>query len=137
MLQEAENMKLRSASMMALDRHIQSLGWTQGGAAAQIGVTQPRISDLKRGKSRRFNLDKLVEMVSAPGPHIHVQVDEAARNAGRHCTAVLDSPPHILYQPPPAAGSSCDRSTATSFRGARPVRECRALALFVLSEGTG
>jgi predicted XRE-type DNA-binding protein len=76
--QEAENMKLRSALMMALDRHIQSRGWTQAEAASQLGVTQPRISDLVRGKIGRFSLDRLVKMVSAAGLHIHVQVDEAA-----------------------------------------------------------
>ncbi len=76
--QEAENMKLRSALMMALDRHIQSRGWTQAEAAGQLGVTQPRVSDLVRGKIGRFSLDRLVKMVSAAGLHIHVQVDEAA-----------------------------------------------------------
>ena len=76
--QEAENMKLRSALMMALDRHIQSRGWTQAEAAAELGVTQPRISDVMCGKIGRFGLDKLVTMVSAAGLHIHVQIDEAA-----------------------------------------------------------
>jgi predicted XRE-type DNA-binding protein len=75
--QEAENMKLRSALMMALDRHIQSRGWTQAEAAGQLGVTQPRVSDLMRGKIGQFSLDRLVKMVSAAGLHIHVQVDEA------------------------------------------------------------
>ena len=42
---EAENMKLRSALMMALDKHIRSQGWTQAEAARQLGVTQPRVSD--------------------------------------------------------------------------------------------
>ena len=76
--QEAENMKLRSALMMALDRHVRSQGWTQAEAAAKLGVTQPRISDLVRGKIGRFSLDRLVRMISAAGLHIHVEVDEAA-----------------------------------------------------------
>jgi len=76
--QEAETMKLRSALVIALDRHIQSRDWTQAEAASQLGVTQPRISDLVRGKIGRFSLDRLVKMVSAAGLHIHVQVDEAA-----------------------------------------------------------
>ena len=76
--QEAENMKLRSALMMALDRYIQSRGWTQAEAAVRLGVTQPRISDLMRGKIGRFSIDRLVKMVSAAGLHIHVQIDEAA-----------------------------------------------------------
>tara|TARA_R110002051_G_scaffold320520_5_gene406002 strand:+ start:1131 stop:1358 length:228 start_codon:yes stop_codon:yes gene_type:complete len=48
---EAENMKLRSMLMMALERHIRGKGWTQAEAAHQLGVTRPRISNLLGGKS--------------------------------------------------------------------------------------
>lgn len=41
--QEAENMKLRSSLMMALEQHICSQSWTQGEAAKRLGVTQPRV----------------------------------------------------------------------------------------------
>jgi predicted XRE-type DNA-binding protein len=47
---EAENMKLRSTLMMALEQHIRTKGWTQAEAARQLGVTQPRVSDLLRGR---------------------------------------------------------------------------------------
>ncbi len=75
---EAENMKLRSALMMALEDHIQRRGWTQTEAARQLGVTQPRISDLCRGKINLFSLDMLVNMVAAAGLHIEVKVAAAA-----------------------------------------------------------
>ena len=75
---EAENMKLRSALMMALEDHIQRRGWTQTEAARHLGVTQPRISDLCRGKINLFSLDMLVNMVAAAGLHIEVRVAEAA-----------------------------------------------------------
>ncbi|MBR7517919.1 XRE family transcriptional regulator, partial [Mycobacterium tuberculosis] len=42
---EAENMRLRSTVMRALERHIRARGWTQAEAARRLGVTQPRISD--------------------------------------------------------------------------------------------
>ncbi|MGY3590393.1 putative XRE-type DNA-binding protein [Bradyrhizobium sp. USDA 4341] len=48
---QAENMKLRSALMMALKDHIARTGLSQSEAAKLLGVTQPRISDLIRGKS--------------------------------------------------------------------------------------
>src|SRR5258708_38799686 len=54
---EAENMKLRSALMMALGEHIQSQSWTQAEAARRLSVTQPRVSDLLRGKIHLFGLD--------------------------------------------------------------------------------
>ena len=74
----AENMKLRSTLMMALERHIQAKGWTQMEAARKLGVTQPRVSDLLRGKINLFGLDTLVNMVVAAGLHVEMQVLDAA-----------------------------------------------------------
>ena len=75
---EAENMKLRSGLMMALEQHIRSQGWTQAEAARRLGVTQPRVSDLLRGKISLFGLDTLVNMVAAVGLHIEMRVGKAA-----------------------------------------------------------
>ncbi len=47
---EAENLKLRSALMIALKMHIEKQGWSQSETAQRLGVTQPRVSDLMRGK---------------------------------------------------------------------------------------
>jgi predicted XRE-type DNA-binding protein len=51
---QAENMKLRSALIMALKDHIAGMGLSQSEAAKLFGVTQPRISDLMRGKIELF-----------------------------------------------------------------------------------
>jgi predicted XRE-type DNA-binding protein len=75
---EAENMKLRSKLMMALDNHIRTMGWTQSEAAERLGVTQPRISDLLRGKINLFALDTLVNMLVAAGLKIEVHIGKAA-----------------------------------------------------------
>ncbi len=75
---EAENMKLRSTLMMALEEHIRSQGWTQAETARQLGVTQPRVSDLLRGKINLFGLDTLVNMVVAAGLLIEMRVAKAA-----------------------------------------------------------
>lgn len=75
---EAENMKLRSTLMMALERHIIAKGWTQSEAAKKLGVTQPRVSDLLRGKINLFGLDTLVNMAFAAGLHVEMQVLDAA-----------------------------------------------------------
>ena len=76
--EEAENMKLRSVLMTALKDHIARTGMTQAQAAKLLGVTQPRISDLTRGKINLFGLDALVNMVTAAGLHIEIRVLEAA-----------------------------------------------------------
>lgn len=75
---EAENMRVRAALMIALQERIKSSGMTQAEAARQFGVTQPRISDLKRGKIDLFGIDALVNMLASAGLHIEVTVAEAA-----------------------------------------------------------
>lgn len=75
---EAETMKLRSKLMMALEQHIKAKNWTQAEAARHLGVTQPRISDLKRGKIDLFALDGLVQMALAAGLTVDLQIREAA-----------------------------------------------------------
>lgn len=75
---EAENMKLRSALMMALKEHIAAKGLSQVEAAKLFGVTQPRISDLIRGKIDLFGLDTLVNMAVAAGMHVEMSIRKAA-----------------------------------------------------------
>ncbi|AEK61911.1 helix-turn-helix domain-containing protein [Collimonas fungivorans] len=76
--EEAENMKLRSSLMMALKAHLERTCLSQAQAAKLFGVTQPRISDLMRGKINLFGLDALVNMAAAAGMHIEMRVLEAA-----------------------------------------------------------
>lgn len=76
--EQAESIKLRSGLMMALDQHIARVGWSQQDAAAMLGVSQPRISDLVRGKIHLFSLDMLVNMAAAAGMHIEMRITEPA-----------------------------------------------------------
>lgn len=76
--EEAENMKLRSVLMAVLKQHIARSEMTQAQAAQLFGVTQPRVSDLMRGKINLFALDALVNMAAAAGLHIEMQVRDAA-----------------------------------------------------------
>ncbi len=75
---EAENMKLRSSLMMALKEQITRHGWTQAEAASRFGVTQPRVSDLTRGKINLFALDALVNLAVPAGLHIEMRIAHAA-----------------------------------------------------------
>jgi len=76
--QEAENMKLRSALIAALKSHLAQAKMSQAQAAQLFGVTQPRISDLMRGKINLFGLDALVNMASAAGLHVDMRIRLAA-----------------------------------------------------------
>jgi predicted XRE-type DNA-binding protein len=74
--EEAENMKLRSALMTALKGHLTRCEMSQAQAAKLMGVTQPRVSDLMRGKINLFALDALVNMATAAGLRIELRVVE-------------------------------------------------------------
>ncbi|MDO8904732.1 helix-turn-helix domain-containing protein [Hydrogenophaga sp.] len=62
--QEAASMRARSDLMMNLAEVIRKQGMTQAQAAAVFGVTQPRISDLRRGAVNLFSLSMLLDMAS-------------------------------------------------------------------------
>jgi predicted XRE-type DNA-binding protein len=76
--QQAENMKLRAALMMALKAHIARAELTQTQAAKLFGVTQPRVSDLLRGKINLFSLDTLVSMAAVAGLQVELRIRDAA-----------------------------------------------------------
>ncbi len=74
--EEAENMKLRSVLMTALKNHLTRTEISQAQAANLFGVTQPRVSDLMRGRINLFSLDALVNMATAAGLHIEIRILE-------------------------------------------------------------
>ena len=68
--EEAENLRLRSRLMIHIENIIDERGLKQKQAAALFGVSQPRISDLKRGKIEEFTIDSLVNMLGHAGVRI-------------------------------------------------------------------
>lgn len=56
--------------MIALRSRFARLGWNQSQAARELGVTQPRISDLLRGKVDRFSVDTLVDLLFRSGVEV-------------------------------------------------------------------
>jgi predicted XRE-type DNA-binding protein len=78
---EARNLRIRSQMMTALRQFIEKGGLTQADAAKRLKVSQPRISDLTRGKISRFSLDTLVIMLSDAGLQVDVRITPASRRA--------------------------------------------------------
>ena len=72
---EAYNRQLRADLMTAIRSQVDRFGWSQAVAADNLGVTQPRISDLYRGKLSKFSLDALVNLGNKAGVHIDVRID--------------------------------------------------------------
>ena len=79
--EQAENMKLRSDLMMALQKRIMQLNLTQEQAAELLDVTQPRVSDLMRGKIGLFALDILVNMANAAGLRVEMRITKMKKAA--------------------------------------------------------
>lgn len=75
--EEAANLRVRSELMDKITALIEENGWTQKEAAEHCRVTQPRISDLLRGRIARFSLDALVNIASKLGKHVHVELEAA------------------------------------------------------------
>jgi predicted XRE-type DNA-binding protein len=79
--EEAEHLKIRADLMIELTRLIRARGLTQARAARLLGVSQPRISDLTRGKFDRFSVDSLIEMLVHAGARVSVRVAARKRVA--------------------------------------------------------
>lgn len=76
---EAEHLRIRADLMLEVERLIAARGFTQAEAAKVLHVTQPRISDLMRGKIDRFSIDTLVEMLSRAGADVTIKVRRRKR----------------------------------------------------------
>lgn len=76
---EVRSLRMRSEMMTALRKFIEKEGLTQAGAAKRLKVTQPRISDLTRGKISRFSLDTLVNMLTDAGLEVDVRIKASPR----------------------------------------------------------
>jgi predicted XRE-type DNA-binding protein len=79
--EEAEHLKIRSDLMVHLRKLIEARGLTQAEAAALFGVTQPRISDLVRGKIDVFSIDTLVTMLACAGVKVKVALVPSKQKA--------------------------------------------------------
>ena len=72
--QESQNLLLRSQTMIALVQWFNASGLTQAAAAKTLGVTQPRLNQLLKGKIRIFSLDALVNMATSAGMRIGLSI---------------------------------------------------------------
>ena len=78
---EAENLKIRTDLMIRISKLIDTRRLTQAQAASLFKVTQPRISDLVRGKIDRFSIDTLVAMLSHAGVAVQIIVGRKSKVA--------------------------------------------------------
>lgn len=100
--EEATSLKTRSDLMMEIERVIVRNKWSQTEAAGKLRVSQPRISDLKRGKISLFSIETLIDMLNRLGEHVIVQVvhdknKSHPKNAQHAATKACVFPNDITY----------------------------------------
>ena len=78
---EAEHLKVRSDLMLSLQKAIAARELKQGEAAKLLGVTQPRVSDLMRGRIDLFSIDTLIDMLAKLGIRAKVVLQPSRRRA--------------------------------------------------------
>ena len=76
---ESRNLRIRSEMMTELRKFIEKEGLTQADAAKRLKVSQPRVSDLTRGKISRFSLDTLVNMLTDAGLEVDFRIKPRSR----------------------------------------------------------
>lgn len=75
---ERLNLRMRADLMIAVKRQIKAWGLTQKDAAKRLGLTQPRVNLLLKGKINEFSLDALIKIAVAAGIEVHLDLKEAA-----------------------------------------------------------
>jgi len=75
---EAENLKLRAELMTRIEDHYRKSGMTQAAAADALGLTQPRLNALLKGKIDLFSLDALVNIANRAGLNVRLAIRKAA-----------------------------------------------------------
>src|SRR5688572_27977505 len=75
---EAENLRLRSELMMRIDDFYRGSGMTQSEAARVLGLTQPRLNALLKGRIDLFSLDSLVNIATRAGLSVRLSIKKAA-----------------------------------------------------------
>jgi predicted XRE-type DNA-binding protein len=79
--EEAAHLQIRTDLMVQIERILKERGVTQAKAAAALGVTQPRISDLVRGRVDLFSIDTLVDMLAKLGVSVTLKTRRSRRVA--------------------------------------------------------
>jgi predicted XRE-type DNA-binding protein len=75
---DAVNMRARSELMIALRKKVEGWKLNQTQAASRLGLTQPRLNDLMRGRIDKFSLDALINLARPAGLAVRLHIKDAA-----------------------------------------------------------
>jgi predicted XRE-type DNA-binding protein len=80
---EAEYLKLRAELMVNLQKVITARAVKQAETAGLLGVTQPRVSDVMRGRIDLFSIDTLIDMLARLGIRVKLELHSRPRQVHR------------------------------------------------------
>ena len=69
---EAERLSIQGGLAIALKRAITARKLTQAAAARQLGISQPRVNDVLRGRLERVSIDALIVYLSRLGLQVKI-----------------------------------------------------------------
>lgn len=73
-LSEPEDRMLKAQLAIQIRYFIEQKGWTQAEAAEAVGLDQPKISNLLRGRLTGFSIDRLFRILNRLGHRIEVKI---------------------------------------------------------------
>jgi len=72
--EEAEHLRVRADLLIQIQKALKARGLKQAEAAELLGVTQPRVSDLVRGRLDLFSVDSLIDMLARLGIQVRLVI---------------------------------------------------------------
>jgi predicted XRE-type DNA-binding protein len=79
-VEESEHLRIRADLMIQVQKRIAASGYRQVDVAKILSITQPRVSDLLRGRIDLFSTDTLIDMLARLGVRVQLVLKQA-RNA--------------------------------------------------------
>lgn len=76
-LPDADELYAKATLSLIIARMIRDRGLTQAEAAKLLGTTQPKISELVRGRLSGFSMERLFRYLNALGMSVRIHVSEA------------------------------------------------------------
>lgn len=76
---EARRMERKSVLLMKVQERLKARKWTQAEAARHLGVQQPRVSDLQKGKIGQFSMEMLIDFLEKLGQPVEITFPKRRR----------------------------------------------------------
>src|SRR5512132_3372117 len=86
---DAEDRMWKAQLAIKISRLIQSKGWTQAQAAERVGLDQPKVSQLLRGKLTGFSADRLFAILNRLGYNVEVRISTKEQSPEKTHTRVM------------------------------------------------